>query len=435
MAERSLSNDWAPQLQQESARWVEAGLLTDDQRSAILALYPEPATGSRDRLILIFTILGSLLVGAGVILFFASNWQALPAWLKVGAILAAVVGAYAAGYHLAYTRGDYPRLGHSLFFLGSLLYGAGIWLVAQIFHLQSDFATGWLLWGLGVLPVVYVTRSTPVLYVSAITLTVWTIMVQMGPGEPHNWFYPLLMAGVAALARRAQSVLAEAGVLVGLFLWLTMGVAQHRGEEILVPQFLLLYGAPLVLAALARLGDVRTYGGLGGVMALLGLYVLTFERQAESHSLWVLWGGPWFQVASAVLLLAAGAVTGWLYWRRGEGGRLPVLIAVLALVPAALVAPALVRVPGMVTFNLLLFAGTVGFIALGIRQRSQLLVNLGLLVFVVHVLTRYFDLFFSAMDKSLFFLLGGVLLLGGGWLLERNRRRWMRDWGGESIGQ
>jgi uncharacterized membrane protein len=374
-------------------------------------------------------------VGAGVILFFASNWPLLPAWFKVAAILAATVGAYAGGYHLAYTRGDYPRLGHSLFFLGSLLYGAGIWLIAQIFHLQSDFAGGFLLWGLGVLPVVYVTRSAPVLYVSTITLTTWTIIVQTGPGEPHNWFYPLLMAAVAALARRAESVLAEAGVLVGGFLWLTAGVLQHGHEDVLLPQFLLLYGAPLVLAALARLGDLRAYAGLGGVMALLGLYILTFERQASSHSLWVLWGGPWFQAASAALLLAAVAVMAWLYWRRGEGGRLPVLVAVLALLPAALVAPALVGVPGMVTFNLLLFAGTVGFIVLGIRQRSQLLVNLGLLVFVLHVLTRYFDLFFSAMDKSLFFLLGGVLLLGGGWLLERNRRRWMRNWGGDGNGE
>ena len=431
MAERSLSNDWAPQLQQESARWVEAGLLTDDQRSAILALYPEPATGSRDRLILIFTILGSLLVGAGVILFFASNWPLLPAWFKVAAILAATVGAYAGGYHLAYSRGDYPRLGHSLFFLGSLLYGAGIWLIAQIFHLQSDFAGGFLLWGLGVLPVIYITRSSPVLYVSTVTLTIWTVMVQTGPGEPHNWFYPLLMVGVAALARRAESVLAEAGVLVGGIIWLAAGVLQHGHEDLLAPQFLLLYGAPLLLAALARLGDLRAYAGLGGLMALLGFYMLTFERTQDANP-WI-WSG--FQAGSAAVLAVAALVIAWLYWRRREDGRLPVLVAVLALIPAALIAPALVRVPGMVMFNLLLFAGTVGFIVLGIRQRSQLLVNLGLLVFVLHVLTRYFDLFFSAMDKSLFFLLGGVLLLGGGWLLERNRRRWMREWGGESVGQ
>ena len=85
----------------------------------------------------------------------------------------------------------------------------------------------------------------------------------------------------------------------------------------------------------------------------------------------------------------------------------------------------------MVAFNLVLFGGTVGLIMLGIRQRSHLVVNLGLGVFVIHMLTRYFDLFFSAMDRSLFFVLGGLLLLGGGWLLERNRRRWMQDWGGE----
>jgi uncharacterized membrane protein len=58
-------------------------------------------------------------------------------------------------------------------------------------------------------------------------------------------------------------------------------------------------------------------------------------------------------------------------------------------------------------------------------------VNLGLFSFVVFVLTRYFDLFFSAMNRSLFFIFGGVLLLAGGYFLERNRRRWIESWGGE----
>ena len=142
-------------LTEEAGRWVRQGLISEEQRSAILGLYPQPEAGNRDRTILIFTILGSLLVGAGVILFFAANWPALPAALKVGAIMAAVVGAYGAGYHLQYQRGDYPRLGHSLIFMGALFYGAAIWLIAQIFHLESHYPNGFLMWAAGVLPVAW----------------------------------------------------------------------------------------------------------------------------------------------------------------------------------------------------------------------------------------------------------------------------------------
>ncbi len=66
----------------------------------------------------------------------------------------------------------------------------------------------------------------------------------------------------------------------------------------------------------------------------------------------------------------------------------------------------------------------------GLTLVGAIVLVLGLLSFVVHTFTRYVDIFFTAMDKSLFFMLGGVLLLGGGWLLERNRRRWIGEWGG-----
>lgn len=143
-----------------------------------------------------------------------------------------------------------------------------------------------------------------------------------------------------------------------------------------------------------------------------------------------LFTGADFHTVGLAVLLAATAGAAVMLWRRGGAARLDLPVTALVPFAAALAVQFLAPVPRMVTFNLLLFIGTVGWIVLGIRRRSQLVVNLGLAAFLVHILTRYFDLFFSAMDKSLFFVLGGILLLGGGWLLERNRRRWMEDWGG-----
>ena len=37
-------------------------------------------------------------------------------------------------------------------FLGCLLYGAGIWLVAQVFHLDAHYPDGVWWWAVGVLP-------------------------------------------------------------------------------------------------------------------------------------------------------------------------------------------------------------------------------------------------------------------------------------------
>ncbi|HWI60575.1 MAG TPA: hypothetical protein VNT75_01915, partial [Symbiobacteriaceae bacterium] len=245
---------------------------------------------------------------------------------------------------------------------------------------------------------------------------------------------------VVPLARRVGSALAEAGALFGLFVWFMIGALSHLGnmagnpEPFIAARLLLIYGGAVLTAGLARLGDQRAYVGLGGALTLVGTYMLTFRWGIMGQLVPVpaLTAGSAFQSVGLFVLLGATIAAGVQLWRQAGAGARFVLPAV-ALVPAlaAFSVHLLSPVPRMVLFNLLLFAGTVGFTVLGVRQRNQLVVNLGLAAFLVHVLTRYFDLFFSAMNKSLFFVLGGILLLGGGWLLERNRRRWMGEWGGD----
>ncbi|MGE5675086.1 MAG: DUF2157 domain-containing protein [Mycobacterium leprae] len=437
------SREFRSLIPDESARWVNEGLISETQRQAILKLYP-PAESGRDRTIIIFSILGSLLVGAGVILFFAANWPKIDAWVKLATIIVAVVGTYGAGYYLQYKRQSYPLLGQALMLLGSLFYGSGIWLVAQMFHLQAHYPTGFLAWGLGILPLVAAVGSAPVLYLASVVLGVWTVTSQ-APFREYNWLYPVLLLGaILPLGRRLKAGLAEAGVLVGLFLWFVINASVHTQISYwyhglaLVGRLMLLYGVAVVLAGLARLKDPegltqRPYLAVGSFLALLGSFLLTIPRGYGSTTvpLPALFSYSAYATVGVVLLLAGAVLCGWLYWRRVEPGRTYVLPAMALLLIIGLFG----HLPGdkaqLVLFNLTLFGSTVGLIALGVSWRNNWLVNMGLLAFVVHVLTRYFDLFFTAMNRSLFFVVGGILLLGGGWLLERNRRRWTNQTGGE----
>ncbi|MFZ5822968.1 MAG: DUF2157 domain-containing protein [Bacillota bacterium] len=436
-----MPSDWKEGLRPESERWVRLGLISAQQREAILKLYPQDgAAAGRDRTVLIMSILGSLLVGAGVILYFAANWPRIPATIKVVLILAAMLGSYGAGFYFQYRRGDSPRLGQALIFLGSLLYGASIWLVAQIFHIDSDFPTGFLAWGAGILPLVWATGSRPVLYLATVTLVVWTVGAQTEMAQ-YNYLFPVLMLGaVLPLSRRTETRLAESAILLSVFLWYILNagrtdLSEANGAAVLmVGRLALLYGVVVMLAGLNRLGDGRTYLGSGTFLALIGLYLLTFSiprwMLPDSGLLPSLFAGSPYTVAGAVLLLAGVAAGVVLYLRSGEGERRWLLPAVLLPVAAVLLAEWLPEVGRMVLFNLLLLAGVVGVVALGIQRRMELLVNLGLVTFAIHLLTRYFDLFFRAMDRSFFFMMGGVLLLVGGWYLERNRRRWVGEMGG-----
>jgi uncharacterized membrane protein len=61
-------------------------------------------------------------------------------------------------------------------------------------------------------------------------------------------------------------------------------------------------------------------------------------------------------------------------------------------------------------------------IAVGVRVNRPGLVNTAMVFVVLDIVARYFD-FFSMMDRSLFFVLGSLVLMVGGALVEKSRRR------------
>lgn len=441
MSYKNLDTDWNRRLASESARWVQDGLLAAEQREAILRLYPSEEAGRKDRAVLIFTILGSLLVGAGVILYVAANWPVMPAAVKVALIILAMALAYGAGYHFQYGRGGLPRLGQALTFLGSLFFGAGILLIGQIFHFERDYPLGVLAWALGLLPLVWVTNSRLQLYLATVLLGIWTIGTQT-ESFSYNYLFPVLLLGlIFPLARRNRSVLVEAAVLVGLMGWLfiNLGRGPADGGNPYAPlvggRLMILYGPAVLLAGFARLGDPRAWVGVGTAWSLLGTYLLTFRGPrwyppANLPPMPVPFGNWPFLTVSFVVMLALLAVGVGLYWRKGEGRNLSLLLPALVAAVAAVSVQFLPEVPRIIGFNILLFTAEIAVVGLGIRRRMELLVNLGLIAFLIHLVTRYFDIFFTAMDRSFFFIFGGLLLLVGGWFLERSRRRWVESMGG-----
>ena len=51
------------------------------------------------------------------------------------------------------------------------------------------------------------------------------------------------------------------------------------------------------------------------------------------------------------------------------------------------------------------------------------IVNMGLFWLAVFLVAKYFDWFFMLLDRALFFLIGGVIFVAGGILLEKQRRQ------------
>jgi uncharacterized membrane protein len=398
-----MAETFQEQLPREVAAWQEERLISEGQARALLARYglvEGELEARRSGLVTALAFLGALLVGIGVITFLAANWAFVPGWSKLLLIFAAVILAYGTGYWMRYEREWSPRVGNALIFLGALLFGAAIFLIAQGFHIRADEATLLYLWVLGVLPMAYLLGAP-----SMVALAVVAFAIGLGweLDDLGAWFLP-------ALGRF---------LMLGILLY-ALGELHRQSERgrALQPPYTML-----------------------GLFLVLGvLYVLSFS--------WV-WEEGWGQSAHGAfsfaspfgrrlgaLALAALLFNG-LHWLRARGAAagatawesLGVFLLLGAAWVVAAAGPSLARAPGSfyppaaIVANLLLFAVTMGLIALGALEHRPALVNTGILFFGAHLFTRYFDIFGRLLHTSVVFIGAGLLLLFGGMALERARRR------------
>ena len=85
-----------------------------------------------------------------------------------------------------------------------------------------------------------------------------------------------------------------------------------------------------------------------------------------------------------------------------------------------------------IVFNVAYFAISAGLVTRGYLRGDERYINAGLLTVAIGLLTRYIDVFWSLLAGSLFFIIGGLVLLAVAFGLERARRGLVRSMSGEA---
>ncbi len=387
-------------LREEVEAWRQDGTVTAEQGQAILARYPEYAPGyeaarRRQSLVVGLSILGAILIGLSVITFFAANWNEISRSVKLGSLIVGMALSYGSGYYL-WQRSGATAYAVSLVLLGCIIYGAGVHLIGQIYHIDVDHPNLKLFWFLGVLPLAYVTRARPVMFL-AIVLFLATVGFRL-----QDW-----LEGVG----RSESGIAAFALYLtlGVFLY---AVGKAKGQ----------FDGWEALGGLFR--------GLGLITAFGALYLFTFHDLFDSaDSISGASFGYWaLAYAASVVAIALTAGVAWLRSQRGD--RSPVAFAeagaVVVLLAAAHVA-GLVPVDWdpfyPIVFNALFALSALALMASGYLQEHEGRINLSLALIALYVITRYFEYSRSLFDSSLVFFGAGVILLAGGYLLDRGRRK------------
>ncbi len=411
----------------EMARWQAAGWVEAAGAAAILDDL-DARTENRATPVIVLGGVGALLLATGVVTFIAAHWAEMPRTAKLGAVFAMLWASYLAAF--AVSRAGAGRFAEAFVLLGALLFGAAIMLVGQVYHLPADPPGAVLLWCLGALVAAALWPSQLAALAATALALVWAWTgLNLDHAGPIFWPFLGPWAVLLGLAVHHDWPQARHAAVAALVVWLIaslIGAADTvdppPGDVLRVAAALgtvmMAFGAVIArrdaLASLALL--CHRYGLLVFTAATLILLIPAVIDPTD-------WGDPatrTFLAGAVGLALAAAVAT-------AAGRRTPALW--LALVGTVVLLATAITPRGdalaMVSLGLA-FAGLglwLGLIAAGTRDDSRFEINLGFFGFAITFLIIYFSWFWTLFDRALFFMIGGVLVLGLGLALDRQRRR------------
>jgi uncharacterized membrane protein len=421
------------------ARWLLGelpGLVTggviDQAAAERLRHHFEPHVreeGGRRIAVVVFGGLGAALVGGGIVLLLAHNWDELSRTMRAGLTLGLLLLAQGlAGWALLARPRSIAWAESTAAFL-TLAVGASIALVSQTYHLGGDYRTFLLTWCLLALPLAFLFESrltAAIVWVLAF-LRIWG--TTWGPSD-DPWFWALAAAGglyfvlAAKRAERDWRLPMLAGVAAAvLVLGGTASVATGRH---LLPVIYLggllgfLYAAGTPAADREATGWMRVLRGMAvpaiALCALVGTYDFVWEHGAQGHD--------WTWHTSVLVAAALGLIALVRAVRHLRESRWSEALFAAAPVPATLGVAAAVagHVPmAMVVFNGYLAALGLATLARGLGEARLGATNLGLVLLTTLATARFFDVDLSFVARGIGFILVGLAFLAVNVYLVRKR--------------
>ena len=444
-----LSDKFRRQLRQEAEQWRTEGLIDASvyEQLSVRYQFSDLEASARNRFIVILLGLGSVLLGLAIITFVAANWQVWSRGLKVTLLLSLFIGVNTAGFYLwrRPTEQWQRRLGQGLLLLGSLVLGANMALMSQMFHQSGLLYQLYLVWGLGVLAMAYSLRLT-LLGILAI------LLIGLGYVQGQPEFVAIGEFSWLRLLVQHMPVLA-ALLFIPLAYWCHSRWIFRLGAIAIVYSLeanlirLNLLGSSAWMAAIAcalppallwgysdslfrrRPPEAELFTGVARTLAVIFLSLLFYFL--SFYGLW--WDTssiqptqnasllPWPLLVD-ILLFGCWTLWEWLRLLRQLNlttGIVASMIVISALVPFWHLSISRLPITAVLIFNLLLFLLSVGLIREGLAQGQRRLFWGGMILLSLQIFSRMLEYNTDLLFKSLVLFLCGLGVIAAGLWFER----------------
>ena len=367
--------------------WLESGIIDNDTAQKMRAdISAEKARVQRIRLnILIYTI-AAVFIGIGVITFISANdWllallNKIPS-MKVIAIFAATAGALLGGYKLAYESNKFPKLGHALIFLSTILIGGTYALVGQTYNINAHNSSLMFLWMASILPVAYLFRNAAINIVAVILFSLGVI------------FYYMELA-------------LDFGLTWTIFIPVFIGAILYTVGNI--PQIVEKYNDFSLTYKLV---------GLAPMFVTLLILTCSVEKSYQLNS-------PHY-VIPLIFLIAVNLIS--FLWIKSDNNLIKIettfIVSFLIGLITMLLVPH-VSIPAVIVLaNIAIITIISAGFNYGYKFENSRIIGLTNWFLITYLALNYCRWGWNYMEKATFFIVGGLCLLALGMFLEKNRKK------------
>ena len=386
-------------------KWLSEGKISEEQANMMLA---ENSAAIKDksgnRFLSVISVLGSVFLGVGIIWIVASNWDGIPDIIKIIGLLGSTCGLVYLGYEIGFNKESFPRTGHSLVLLGAILFGASIFLIAQIYNIEANSSNLLLIWLIGIIPLIYIFQSHLITFLSCIVFCFW--------------FNDFLLIGYDEFDPLRISLI--------IFFYQTFG--------------LLLFSIGSLHYFLVRYAKVaRAFRLIGIYLAIIVLFAFTFRFAFSGLSEIIsdLTVHP-IMISSFYLLICILFGINLKYNpSRSKTNFLENSIA-LTILTVIFALNLTIESTNYYTlfwllFNVLFIGLIIVLFRIGYDRRDMKLVNIASSTAFIFIIFKFFDIFSNLLYNGIAWMVFGVILLSGSIIFEKKRRKIRDNFGQENL--
>ena len=422
----------------ELTELLDQNVISNEVASNISAYYQSKTENQPNRLFTVFGVLGASLVGLGIILMIAHNWDNFSRLLKtIFAFLPLVLGQIISGYSILKKKSKAWKESSGTFLFFSI--GASIALVSQIYNIPGDLGSYLLTWIVLGLPLIYVLNSKAVAIFVIVLSTYYACEVgyNFGYDNTSPWLYfGLILATLPfyidafkkAVNTNATSIFSW---LYALSLIIVLGAFIRFNWSLGFLMYAMLFGLfynlgkiPVFNNQQLRYNSFVVLGSLGLIILfmILSFHIFWQEIQKEMivfNSQEMLISAILFIVALGLLVYSKTFNDKFKFNLFQYAFILFVVIFVLGNSNAKL---------ATIAVNFVVLILGVFAIKIGVESFRFSILNYGLLIISVLIVCRFFDTDMSFVVRGLLFVIVGVgFFLTNYIMLKRQKKLKLKD--------